>query len=276
MVARRRLAVSRPERGHVRQSSDPNAEPNFEPRFARAVEELDRAGLNWLAYARASEGPPETVVGPHQGVLLFLGTGGAFGSQTRLESPKATPEPFDERARGLVLPFIDDCLLAHDPEAKLVYPGPSPSVNLMAWLTAAKAQYPSRLGIGIRPDCGTWFAVRAAVVTHLTGAAETWLGKRYPKLDLSALSPCARCEAAPCVRACPADAVETSFHLLRCVEQRLLPDSTCAPRCAARLACPVGVEHRYPEAQLGYHYGVSLTMLQRWRNGALPRSSAGD
>lgn len=234
--------------------------------FVRAVGELENDGINWLAYARANEGPTDTIVRPAQGVLLLLAMGRDFGARTPFDSLSA--HPFDERARGLVLPFISDHLLAHDPETQLVYPSGATRVDLMAWLTAAKAQYPSRLGIGLRPDCGTWFAVRAAVVTNLTDPAEAWLRERYPALDLSKDSPCVRCDGTPCVNACPAAAIDTSFHLLRCVDQRLLPESTCAPRCDARLACPVGAEHRYPDAQLGYHYGVSLKMLRRWRDGA--------
>jgi epoxyqueuosine reductase len=234
-------------------------------RFAEAVLDLESEGLNWLAYARAIDGPVDSAVAPHQGVLLFLGMGGAFGDRTRIGS--SAPNPFDERARSLVLPFIEDRLLGHDPDTKLVYPSSGTSVNLMAWLAGAKAQYPSRLGIGIRPDCGTWFAVRAAVATNLPGAAESWLLDRYPALDPDSESPCARCDETPCVRACPATAIDTSFHLLRCVEQRLSPDSACAPRCDARLACPVGSNFRYGESQVAYHYGVSLKMLQRWRNG---------
>jgi hypothetical protein len=234
-------------------------------RFARAALDLESEGLNWLAYARAMDGPTDSAVPPHQGVLLFLGLGGAFGDRTRLDS--SDRNPFDERARSLVLPFIEGCLREHDPDTKLVYPTPGISVNLMAWLAAAKAQYPSRLGIGIRPDCGTWFAVRAAVVTNLPGPAEAWLRERFPGLDPGSESPCASCDETPCERACPAGAIDTSFHLLRCVDQRLLPDSPCAPRCDARLACPVGRDFRYREAHLAHHYGASLKMLQRWRDG---------
>lgn len=238
-------------------------------RFVQAVDDLHGAGLNWLAYARATEGPADAAVRPHQGVMLLLGLGGAFGQSTRYESSES--DAFDERARKLVLPFISDHLEPHDPHTRLVYPSAAVHIHLMAWLSVARAQFPSRLGIGIRPDCGTWFAVRAAVVTDLPTAAETWLRSRYPAVDLTADSPCTQCQHTPCVQACPATAIGASFDLESCVGHRLVPDSSCATRCHARLACPVGAEFRYPEPQIAYHYGVSLTMLRRWDRERLTR-----
>src|SRR5690606_38311230 len=108
-------------------------------------------------------------------------------------------------------------LLAYDARARLVYPSRDENIDLSAWLRAARVQNESRLGFGIRPDCGTWFAVRAAVVTALPPAAVTWLESRFARLERDAESPCTRCETTPCVNACPAGAVGTSFQLLRCV-----------------------------------------------------------
>lgn len=229
--------------------------------FAEAALHLETEGLNWLAYADAAAGPPDAEIAPHQGVLLLLGLGGTFAERTVFDN--GSPNPIDEQAIGLVAPFVEQVLRPNDAAARLVYPQANRSVNLMAWLSAAKAQYPSRLGIGIRPDCGSWFAVRAAVVTHLPDATRRWLTDYYPPLDAAA-TPCDECRERPCESACPASAPGANFNLDRCMTQRLTTGSVCGDRCAARLACPVGANFRYPEALLTYHYGVSLKMLQRW------------
>lgn len=240
----------------------PASDPSVTP-FTQGVLRLATEGLNWLAYADADAGPADPAIEAHQGVLLFLGLGGTFGERTAYDG--GTANPFDERALELVAPFIEQVLLTYDQQARLVYPQTATRVNLMAWLTAAKAQYPSRLGIGIRPDCGTWFAVRAAVVTQLPEAARHWLREHYPPLD-AAVTPCDECRDRPCESACPASAVGPSFNLEGCMTQRLTADSVCADRCAARLACPVGANSRYAMPLLRYHYGVSLGMLRRWAN----------
>lgn len=230
--------------------------------LADAVALLELEGLNWLAYADASEGPSSPVVGPTQGVLLFLSMGSSFADRTRY-TPNGGDDPFDRRALALVEPLLQFHLLRWDIAAHVVYPQQSSSINLLAWLAAAKAQYPSRLGIGVRPDCGTWFAVRAAIVTGLPMEVRDWLGQRYPRLP-DAPSPCDTCVGRPCETACPVSAVGTAFDLTKCISQRLTHDSACAQGCAARSACPVGAEYRYSPSQMHYHYGVSLRMLRRW------------
>ncbi len=233
--------------------------------FARAIDALHAEGVNWLAYANAQAGPPTPGVAVHQGVLLCLGMGSRFAEQTYYEMGGGE-HPFDERAVSLVAPLLGSHLRRWDPEARLVYPGTKDSINLLAWLAAAKAQYPSRLGIGIRPDCGTWFAVRAALVTHLPPEVQRWLEGRYPSLRDES-SPCDSCSERPCQPACPATAVASTFQLDRCARQRLTAQSPCAATCAARLACPVGSTHRYSKPQIAYHYSVSLRMLKRWLDG---------
>ncbi len=232
--------------------------------FARAVDALHAEGINWLAYASAKAGPPTPGVAVHQGVLLCLGMGSVFSDQISYET--GSDHPFDERAASLVAPLLEVHLRRWDPHARLVYPATNDNINLLAWLAAAKAQYPSRLGIGIRPDCGTWFAVRAALVTHLPPEVQGWLDGRYPSLN-DERSPCDGCSDRPCQLACPATAVASTFQLDRCVQERLTVGSPCAASCAARLACPVGSTYRYSKPQIAYHYSVSLRMLKRWLNG---------
>lgn len=229
--------------------------------FVSQVGTLQEQGLNWFAYAT----PPEnTETKPGTGLFLALSLGTTFAEQTAYDSP-AAQNPFDERAVALLEP-----LLAHlrifDARAQVVYPSNSSSINLMSWLTAARIQYPSLLGIGLRPDCGTFFAVRAAIETRLPEEGRVWLAQRFPQLP-SAASPCDTCEEQPCRSACPAAAVADPFNLERCISHRLIEASSCAHSCSARLACPVGAGSRYSVAQTRYHYDVSLRMLRRWKQG---------
>lgn len=233
--------------------------------FALAVDGLEAQGINWLAHASATEGPQTPGVAVHQGVLLCLGMGSVFANQTQY-STSEREHPFDERALSLVAPLLNVHLRQWDPDARVVYPAGEGGVNLLAWLAAARAQYPSRLGIGIRPDSGTWFAVRVAIVTHLPPEVRHWMSVRFPPLDETS-SPCDNCVGQPCQTACPASAVGATFRLDLCAQQRLTVDSPCAATCAARLACPVGVGYRYSPPQMAYHYGASLRMMKRWLDG---------
>jgi epoxyqueuosine reductase len=195
--------------------------------------------------------------------MLFLALGPHFALATRY-GDGAADDPFDERATSLTQSFIDAELLPSDPASRLVYPGTTVAVDLRQCLVAARAQHPSRLGIGIRPDCGTWFAVRSAVATTLNQAQQDLLLTCYPSLSTQSQGPCATCTDAPCLRACPAEAVHADLDLGRCVTQRLQKESVCEQRCGAREACPVGREHMYPRKQVTYHYTLSLAMMRRW------------
>ena len=74
---------------------------------------------------------------------------------------------------------------------------------------------------------------------------------------------CIQCDEHPCIEACPARSVQIgAFELEGCVHYRLRPQSPCADRCLARLACPYFPEHRYTWPQIRYHYRHSLTTLR--------------
>lgn len=143
-------------------------------------------------------------------------------------------------------------------EVEILYPGSLP-VPLQQLGVFAGWSHVSPLGIGINTGFGTWFAYRALF------ALDGPLQETVPLASQGA--PCDRCVEKPCQSACPAGAVrlEKSFDLDRCVSHRLKSASSCADRCLARLACPVGQDWRYDEDQLVYHGQRSLASLRAWR-----------
>jgi hypothetical protein len=140
-----------------------------------------------------------------------------------------------------------------------LYPGPALTVNLQAWGEQAGWHHDSPLRVGINPVWGTWFAYRALVL------AATDLPVSVP---LSSVSPCLTCPDQPCIRHCPAAALASgALQLDRCVSWRRQPASVCSDRCLARLACPVASARRYSDAQIRYHYGVSMDFIRQYDAG---------
>jgi len=230
-----------------------------------ALSELASGGLNWIAFVPAGDAatPEGCVPGDGRGLLLFLSLGAAFWERTEVTGS----DPLDARATALTLAFMDRVLRGGDPDCELLYPGDR-GLDLRAWLERGQVQHRSRLGTGIRPDCGPWFAVRSAVWARVSPDQQASLRRRYPAL--LGPSPCEACVETPCVRACPGAALSAKAplgvaDLDRCVAHRLREASSCADRCLARLSCPVGAEHRYSDAQLRYHYGRSLRAIRRWK-----------
>ena len=118
--------------------------------------------------------------------------------------------------------------------------------------------------LSIHPERGPWLALRFAVVVDVEGPSST-----------SAPSPCAECAGRPCVPAMD-DALASIGGLanlgratLRAHADRFI---------AARGACPVGRERRYPEALLRYHYAGDRSLLFRFAragHGPCPHARSG-
>jgi len=145
----------------------------------------------------------------------------------------------------------------HAPEMRYIFLYPGASVVPLQQLgELAGWHHPSPFRIGVNSEWGSWFAYRALLLIDAP------LDVSQP---ITQTSPCERCASTPCISACPADALSDSeFSLQRCIDFRLLPDSPCRECCLARLACPVGESHRYPDAQVRYHYSRSLRDLERY------------
>ncbi|MCB0129437.1 MAG: hypothetical protein KDD78_01250 [Caldilineaceae bacterium] len=210
--------------------------------------------------------------------LVLLGNGGrAFwhaltADQAATKRPPTehpaehpTEHPVDSFSLHLAREFVVHCGgNPDDPRSmEMLYPAPAEQpfpLSLQALGEFVNWVHPSPLGLGIHPEFGLWNAYRAAFLTDLplpvTVAAPH-------------ASPCAACQEKPCVTTCPAAAVEAEagLDLWGCSHFRLVTDSPCAERCLARLACPVGADHRYRADQIAYHYSHSLATIRAYLHG---------
>jgi hypothetical protein len=247
--------------------------------LSKSLDALAASGLNWVTFVpcperdalsavpASSRGQPPPPVPPGcppqagYGLLLLLSLGPTFGEHTNYAEAKSL-DPFDDRALELTTALLAKHFESSGP-AQVLYPGRQ-VIDLRAWMRVGQVEYPSLLGIGIRPDCGLWFAVRAAAWVRVSPEQRRLLQERYPPLN--GVSPCESCSTKPCLDACPVDALRAGAKRLEtCVEHRASTGSSCVDRCSSRLACPVGQGYRYPEAQLRYHYGRSLNTIVRWK-----------
>lgn len=195
----------------------------------------------------------ETAAGVGHRLILIGNAGPAFWRVLQANDNTGS-DPVDDYSRQLARRFVEEYLCA---SAEILYPGTG-ALPLQQLGALAGWHYSSPLGIGIHPQYGLWFAYRAAV---LTDAPLT------PSEPLPGVSPCQHCTDRPCLSACPPRALAQTAppDLTRCLDWRRTPGSSCNNTCLARLACPVGHEHRYDNSQIQYHYEHSLQLLKRWQ-----------
>ena len=115
------------------------------------------------------------------------------------------------------------------------------------WAQAATGMAQSPLGLLIHPEYGLWNALRGAMVFD-----ETFQIPPPPKLA----NPCATCVERPCLNTCPVSAFwEDHYYVESCrahVASKEGADCKLTG-CKARLACPIGQQHQYSQAQQAFH-----------------------
>ena len=232
--------------------------------FAQGEQWLEQCGFNLSAVLDVCAFPPalaaawdETRIPRIPGErLVLLGMGGSALWDWMNPRDLSDADPFDAVSRRTALEVA--ARFWEDPAPRLLYPGDAliPLQQLGRWVGWST---PSPLGLDISPVFGPWFAFRAA---FLTTAALPFTKPR------TVVSPCDTCEDRPCIRACPVGAItkEDAFNRQVCIGQRLDDQKGCGIQCQSRLACPVGVEWRYPPAQLRYHGEHSLRSLMAWKD----------
>jgi len=193
---------------------------------------------------------------PYSQLLVFAHGGRRFWDYVKARP--VTENPLDDTACELGADLMSRL---GESDYRILYPIDAYSVSLLAIGRLLGWHHDSPMAIGIHGEFGTWFAYRLVIATN------TDLQVSRSESE----HPCHSCEARPCVNACPAMGVQLAasggFDMNRCADERLRPGSGCAGRCLARLSCPVGLEHRYEDSQVKYHYDRSLSSLRRYRAG---------
>jgi len=224
---------------------------------------LNEAGLNRQAVFALADLPADIrasleAIAPLAGYrqLILIGHGGRRLWECVKASGIRSADPIDD----FTVRTIAQCFAAQLPDNRyqLLYPSRHP-IGLQQLGALAGWHHASPFMVGIDAEWGSWSAYRAVVL------ADT----RFPVLaqvDRSTLAsghPCASCQTRACIAACPAGALSDGpFKLERCLAYRKQPDSACRTTCQARLACPLGAEHRYTDEQISHSYSISLRMIE--------------
>lgn len=185
--------------------------------------------------------------------LILLGHGGRRLWERVQAAGLDSEHPIDE----YTIATVDRCFADYLPgrHYRIVYPGDAP-LGLQSLGRLAGWHHASPFMVGIDGQFGSWSAYRAVVLADSDFCPSPVVDRGHP---------CASCANRPCIAACPAGALaDDRFALDKCSRFRLLPDSPCAHGCLARLACPIGAEHRYDTAQIRHSYSRSLAMLRQY------------
>ncbi len=178
-----------------------------------------------------------------------IGSGGsAFCAHARAERPDS-PHPLDEVCEVRVLTAVARLREQGVESCALFYwerrgAGEGDFADFVAVARAAGLGARSRIGLLLHREHGPWFAIRAILLTDRPAPTT---GESPPAPDF-----CSDC-AAPCVEACPAQAIgDAGIDISRCSDWRHR-EAHCAERCDARLACPIGRASRYSSQALAHH-----------------------
>lgn len=221
---------------------------------------LDQNGLNLQAIFNLADLPEDILNTLNNSTntllpykqLILLAHGGSRLWQALATNGLAADNPVDDFSIKIARAFFTQ----HHPDLnyEIIYPGPAP-IGLQQLGHLAGWHHDSPFKVGVNKHWGSWYAYRAVV---LTDSAFT------PTLNTDLQSPCTNCTEKFCITACPAGACDRDFELMKCINFRKQPASPCRNQCLARLACPAGAEHRYSDAQVHYHYSVSMKTIEEY------------
>jgi hypothetical protein len=204
-----------------------------------ALTEEDESGL---------AGFPEMASEKRDRTLVLIGNVGAAMYDAFFSSGEtAGANPLDDWTKGVVRP------IAARFAAGAAFPSDGPPwLPFQRWAMRAEGVKASPLGVLIHPEFGLWHAYRAALVFDRT-------------LDLPPAPfrahPCDSCKDRPCLSTCPVGAVTAEKYAVDNCARHVGSREGHACRsigCLARRACPVGVEHLYPDRAMAFHMAAFL------------------
>jgi hypothetical protein len=174
-------------------------------------------------------------------VVVVGNIGGEMWPRFRQHETSVT-HPLDAWTRATLRPIADEF------GAAFVHPSDEPFQPFQRWAQRGDDVWPSPIGMLIHHEYGLWHAYRGALlfselVTGLPGVG-------------GAVSPCLACEDRPCLSTCPVDAFGAErYDASACASHvRSGDDPDCLHGgCAARRACPIGVELVYGADQMEFH-----------------------
>ena len=181
------------------------------------------------------------LAGPTQTIVVIGNVGGAMWPLFRA-AEQPVDDPLDTWTRSVLVP------IATSLGADFVHPSDEPFHPFQRWARQAEGIAQSPIGLLIHPEHGLWHAYRGAFLlpTVLDGLPA----------PSDAPSPCLSCADQPCLSSCPVDAFTIgNYDADACRSHvRSRAEPTCIEAgCAARLACPVGTDHKYGPDQMHFH-----------------------
>jgi hypothetical protein len=201
------------------------------------------------------DGVPGLPDGRTARALVLLGWAGGSGFPAFAASPEGqdgADRPLDRYCARVVAELAKAALGA----PLLPSQGP-PFLPFQRWARRCEPVHVSPLGLLIHPVWGLWHSYRGAIaLAEEVGADEVRPGPRP-----SSESPCLSCETRPCLTACPVGAFSSQGYDVEACADHLRGEAgqPCrAGGCLARLACPIGAEHRYGPEQAAFHFGAFM------------------
>ena len=210
--------------------------------FADLTSRLRDNGLEWLGTFELDGGERLLLDRPRQPhAIAIIGNVGStvwpHFQAARQDRPRLSLDQWTEEIVGGI---------AADFGLDAVFPFKGPPYHpFIRWAKRTGTLFSSPLGLTIHPTYGLWHAFRAALLfdrpVNPPSAAE-----RHP---------CDDCDDRPCLAACPVGAFsDDGYAFETCLDHVATPANACrAGGCLARIACPVGRQHRYHEPHATFH-----------------------
>ncbi|CAN7482360.1 ferredoxin [Rhizobium sp. LjRoot30] len=177
-------------------------------------------------------------------VVLLGNIGGSlWPAFARWHEDHPVADPLDTWSKSVIRPVAETF------GAAAFFPSDPPWQPFQQWAKRAEGLKPSPLGILIHPRYGLWHGYRGALAFRQAfSPAPAFSPEQHP---------CDVCKTKPCLHGCPVDAVTADgFDVSGCRTHLATAagQAGCMQAgCLAREACPVGLDYRYPAAQLRFH-----------------------